>query len=172
MAHMRQRAEVASRDAVDFEEREWVVSRGRAAELVTVESCLAIDLAAPGVRTSLMPGQNRSGVWQWSLAGRRLAAIRYHWVGACGGAPELSLSFAVNGASVAQRIHLAATRPRFGGARWWFVCPVTGRRARVLFLPPGRSRFGSRLAYRLTYQSRRERPLPEVIARLLARKRD
>src|SRR5262249_12367217 len=26
---------------------------------------------------------------------------------------------------IKQRISLTATRPRFGGVRWWFICPVT-----------------------------------------------
>ena len=32
-----------------------------------------------------------------------------------------------------QTILLASTRPNLGGERWWFVCPETGRRCRVLY---------------------------------------
>lgn len=43
-----------------------------------------------------------------------------------------------------QRIILVA-RPRyFGGHQWYFVCPVTNRRASVLWKPPGATRFCSR----------------------------
>ena len=45
---------------------------------------------------------------------------------------------------------------RFGGWRWWWVCPVTGRRCAVLYLPNGGKRFLSRGAYRLAYRSQRE----------------
>lgn len=43
-----------------------------------------------------------------------------------------------------------------GGRRWSFVCPRTRRRCRTLYLPNGASRFASRAAYRLAYQSQRD----------------
>ena len=45
---------------------------------------------------------------------------------------------------------------RFGGWRWWWVCPQTRRRCAILYLPNGGRRFLSRGAYRLAYQSQRE----------------
>jgi hypothetical protein len=33
------------------------------------------------------------------------------------------------------RVQLETTRPHYGGVRWWFICPLSGRRARVLYLP-------------------------------------
>jgi hypothetical protein len=54
------------------------------------------------------------------------------------------------------RIYLAASRPRFGGQRWWFVCPNENRRVRKLYLPLGARRFRSRHAYRLAYASQGE----------------
>jgi hypothetical protein len=50
-------------------------------------------------------------------------------------------------------IGLAATPCRFGGGRWWFICPRTGRNVAKLFLPNGAHRFASREAYRLAYAS-------------------
>src|SRR6478672_3479619 len=54
------------------------------------------------------------------------------------------------------KICLTASRPWFGGQRWWFVCPTENRRVRKLYLPPGARRFRSRRAYRLAYASQRE----------------
>jgi hypothetical protein len=51
-------------------------------------------------------------------------------------------------------IYLAASQPRFGGQRWWFVCPYENVRVRKLYLPLGGHRFRSRHAYRLAYASR------------------
>jgi hypothetical protein len=34
-------------------------------------------------------------------------------------------------------IRLIWTAPTYGGRRWWFLCPRTGRRAGKLFLPNG-----------------------------------
>ncbi len=51
---------------------------------------------------------------------------------------------------------LEAAPCRFGRARWWWVCPATGRRAARLYLPVGGARFLSRQAYGLAYASQRE----------------
>ena len=53
-------------------------------------------------------------------------------------------------------VELATTPQPFGGRRWWFVCPRTGRRAAKLYLPNGAFTFASRQAYRLAYRSQRE----------------
>jgi hypothetical protein len=58
-----------------------------------------------------------------------------------------------------QRIILVARPRHFGGAQWYFVCPVMNRRASVLWMPPGAKRFCSRqtwgrrvVAYRSQFQ--------------------
>lgn len=53
------------------------------------------------------------------------------------------------------RIRLTTTVPPFGGIRWWFVCPNTGRRVSKLFLPRGGRKFLSRQAYGLGYACQR-----------------
>ena len=58
--------------------------------------------------------------------------------------------------SVTGRIQLARTQPNFGGHRWWFLCPRTGRRTTKLFLPNGGWHFWSRQAYGLGYACQRE----------------
>ena len=54
------------------------------------------------------------------------------------------------------KIELTATKPEFGGNRWWFVCPRSGRRVRILYLPLGGRHFRSRRSYRLVYGSQSE----------------
>jgi hypothetical protein len=53
-------------------------------------------------------------------------------------------------------IRLETTPQPFGGRRWWFICPRTGRRATKLHLPDGAFMFASRQAYRLAYACQRE----------------
>ena len=57
---------------------------------------------------------------------------------------------------VRDRIRLLWTVPTYGGRRWWFQCPRTGRRATKLFLPNGGLHFWSRAGYDLGYESQRE----------------
>jgi hypothetical protein len=54
------------------------------------------------------------------------------------------------------RVVLVATPCRFGGLRWWWLCPATGRRVAKLYLPNGAQRFLSRGAYGLVYASQAE----------------
>jgi len=49
--------------------------------------------------------------------------------------------------SFAQQITLASRPRHFGGRQWFFVCPVSGARAAVLWRPPGADRFLSRQAW-------------------------
>src|SRR5262245_7712015 len=57
------------------------------------------------------------------------------------------------------QIYLAATRPHFGGLRWWLVCPHLNRRVRKLCLPLGGRHFWSRRARSLARaQIHRQRP--------------
>ncbi len=55
-------------------------------------------------------------------------------------------------------VRLAATPCRYGGKRWWFICPLTkngiacNRRVLKLYLGGGKY-FGCRHCYELTYQS-------------------
>ena len=51
--------------------------------------------------------------------------------------------------SIEQEIRLTTTRLRFGGVRWWFICPHSGARVGRLHLPPGSSRFAARRAHGL-----------------------
>jgi hypothetical protein len=55
-------------------------------------------------------------------------------------------------------IQLETTPQPFGGRRWWFICPRTGKRAAKLYLPNGAFTFASRQAYRLAYACQREQP--------------
>jgi hypothetical protein len=46
-----------------------------------------------------------------------------------------------------QSIDLVALPRHFGGKQWYFRCPMTGRRASVLWMPRGASCFASRQAW-------------------------
>jgi hypothetical protein len=73
-----------------------------------------------------------------------------------------------------QRVAVAAVPCHFGGVRWAWICPATGRNARFLYLPCGGTRFLSRRAYRLRWASTCSTPLEKSHLRLrrLARKLD
>ena len=57
---------------------------------------------------------------------------------------------------VTRRVELVWTVPTYGGRRWWFLCPRTGRKVTKLFLPNGGWHFWSRQAYGLGYACQRD----------------
>ena len=58
-------------------------------------------------------------------------------------------------------------RPPYGGKRWYFLCPRSGRRVGVLRLPRGGHRFWCREAYGLGYASQREDDLGRTQRRMM-----
>jgi hypothetical protein len=72
-------------------------------------------------------------------------------------------------------LSLTWTVPRFGGRRWWFMCPLQPRnggqplRVAKLHLPPGGRYFASRGHYGLTYRSSQDNGARRALFKRLAR---
>src|SRR5262245_23687310 len=133
---------------------------GRPGSLAVVEDGLKLDL-----RTL-----RRQGIF---CGGVRFAVGMIHWTRVGGGEQVASAGFAysldrdqpwfrlhytatnLNGeqTNVDDRFDLERFPQPFGGHRWYFICPSTGRRAQCLFKPPGAVRFRARAAWRVTYRS-------------------
>jgi len=64
---------------------------------------------------------------------------------------------------ITYEIYLESSPTRFGGRRWWWICPRTGKRAFKLYLPNGGHRFLSRHVYRLGYACQRETPVDRMM---------
>jgi len=145
---------------------------GRPGARTAVEDALRIDLASPAVRKVFMPDTYQRGAWSWLRDSERIASLGYE-ADVTGDEARLTLAYTANGVSVRQSISLVQTRPRFGGWRWWFVCPLLfdrgeRRLVRAIFLPPGARYFGSRVGHGLNYQSQKEsRSFPRLIEGLL-----
>ena len=78
---------------------------------------------------------------------------------------ELDLVYEYNGNHQDYIIKLASSRPNFGEGRWWFLCPLTGKRTAKLYLALGTPIFASRKALNLSYQSQREAKPTRMIYR-------
>ena len=53
-------------------------------------------------------------------------------------------------------VPLDATPCRFGGFRYWFLCPECNKRVAIIHLPLSKKIFACRECHNLTYESRRE----------------
>ena len=78
----------------------------------------------------------------------------------------LTLGHEIEGARRYYTVGLDAVAQPLGGVRWWYECPLTGRRCAILYRPPGAARFASREAYGLAYASQRMSPSMRRIHKL------
>jgi hypothetical protein len=76
-------------------------------------------------------------------AGPDKATLWLGYLGGTDGAPSF----------VREQISLIATRPNYGGRRWWFACPACRRRVRRLFMPRSGGEFRCRICHHLAYES-------------------
>jgi len=131
---------------------------GRRGGKPTVESGLRLDLAQLMRRGTVQPGQRNSGLltWRYGTDGEEKASLSF--VADCSdlSSAHVRLKYTTNGTSMDYQVWLERTPCHFGGFRWWWRCPRSGRRVRVLCLPPGETMFVARTMYRLPYRSQRE----------------
>lgn len=124
----------------------------------------------------ILPGRHVSGTMTWTSTrtGEVTASIGYEANLIDSAAAWVRLHYANTTPSTGAktphdyRVQLNTTRPHYGGVRWWLVCPLSGRRARVLYLPgSGDAVFASRQALGLAYRSQRKTAEDRAIGRSL-----
>jgi hypothetical protein len=152
-----------------------------------VEDCEALDANRWMREGILAGGVRRLGRWRWVYHGGRENSIGYDVETLDPDRQFVRLFYTVTQRATQEkealdyRVRLTTTRPRFGGLRWWFICPLVvsgracGRRVGKLYLPPGSRFFGCRACHGLTYHSAqthdsrvsRLRRDPELLAAIL-----
>jgi hypothetical protein len=105
---------------------------------------------------ALREGHWTAGEMRWSRSGEPCGSMAYSVV-LTGPKRRLDLTFTFNGSPRAVSIDLEAVPMRFGGWRYYALCPVTGRRCVVLPVVGGV--VASRQAHRLTYATQSMDPL-------------
>ncbi len=128
----------------------------------------------------LKAGVHQCGGWTWTYHDRKCLSVLY-WVNTLDLAHSqvrLSYSWVWRSSgeteSAEYTVGLTTTRPRFGGLRWWFLCPLLvgghpcRRRVSKLHLPPEARYFGCRRCYDLTYTSCQESHKYDRVFRFLA----
>jgi len=133
----------------------------------TVESGLTLDLGRLIKQRNVWLGAHVSGslVWKKTRSGEKVGEIGFEAHLVDDGPQWIRLHYAVNSKPMDYKVNLISTRCNFGGVRWWWLCPITGRRVAKLYLPPGATVFAARKAYRLPYRSQRESGIDRTHAR-------
>ena len=130
---------------------------GRRSNRVTTDECIQIrlpDLRRLGmIRRHCMHRRERV----WYDAGRVVAQLTLASDVDCREPyPCLKISGQAYGRRVDCLVWLDCQPMRFGGERWYALCPSTGRRCTTLVLPPGKTHFASVNGWGAAYGSQRE----------------
>ncbi len=136
----------------------------RWAKKARVEGCTALDTSDLKRMKLLVPGTtDRSGSLEWRRDNgeKPSCSVGYRLtVGRDAGVLRLLYSLASANADLDYPVRLVATGCHLGGARWWFLCPLSrngvacGRRVRKVYLRG--TYFGCRHCHDLAYTSSQE----------------
>lgn len=120
----------------------------------TVEDCIALDMAMLRKNGMLLEFMDHRLQRRWQLGGDLVGDIFLSTTFAGDiPYPSLLIEGACFGRPVTQNVQLLSRRMRFGGKRWYFVCPNTKRLCCKLILPPGGHSFASVKGWGLSYRS-------------------
>lgn len=150
---------------------------GRRGGRPTVEDGLTLDINKLRRDQFIRPGFSRGGTLTWAetYSGRHIGSIGYQaFLGTEQG--RLRLYYTTTRSDGTKHdsdywIDLATTSQPFGGRRWWFICPRTGKLVTKLHLPPGALTFASRRAYRLGQHSQRQTARDRSLSRAFKARR-
>lgn len=139
-----------------------------------IDGGLVLDVASLKRKGAIDFNSWRSGRLTWSMVrtGREVGSIQYEantldshdmWLRV-----KYTYTPVYNGEpnDMDYKIKLDTTQPNYGGKRLWFVCPITGKRARVLYSPLGSEWFACRHAYSLKYKSQSHAAYERVINKM------
>lgn len=153
----------------------------------TVDDCRSLDINVWMREGIFKPEGLPFGVWTWTRNNEKIASIGFV-LGFDSDWPYIRLLYTWNeNKKIDYRVDLDATRPNYGGVRWWFICPGQNCKRRVgkLHIAPGSETFLCRTCQGLTYTSCQEShrytglyahiannlgTTPEAVKRVLSRK--
>jgi hypothetical protein len=143
---------------------------GRSGGRPTVESALRLDIDSMMRWGAIQPDCHVTGEMQLNFYDDQIDVTFESRAGSAGDGwlrlrYQMTDYWSGQEVEIDDKVYLATTRPRFGGLRWWFVCPRLNRKVRKLYLPLGGRHFWSRRAYRLAYASQRETKYDRALRR-------
>jgi len=122
----------------------------------TVEECHSIDISKMVRGEWIGANRRTSGIIRWHRAGKEIASVGFearvdiH-------PPYLRLYYSLNRTDhIDYKVYLTTSRPKYGGIRYWFLCPTCEKRFGRLYLGWVQRYFTCRICQRLTYSSCRE----------------
>jgi len=133
-----------------------------------VENTRKLDVVSLQREKVFSQGPETKGTICWQNENETTYSIRFTLVYSKDVPNSLCLDYAISGQGdgikelLFYHIRVTWTPCRYGGKRWWFICPVCEirgkiiRRCRILYLPKDADFFGCRECYNLSYESRQK----------------
>jgi len=125
-----------------------------------VEQSLRLDMRQLRRHGYVVAGARTAGTWTWARNGERTGAIGFTVDLTDPDNGYAELDYTVNGERRVRTVDIEAVSCRYGGRRFYFRCPRSGRRCELLCGVGGE--FASRQHHRLTYFSQSETPLDRL----------
>ncbi|PCJ95123.1 MAG: hypothetical protein COA45_12405 [Zetaproteobacteria bacterium] len=125
-----------------------------------IEDYRCLDINRMVKLGSIQPDTRRSGSWTWTNTntGERVSSFSY--TSNTLDPHDMYLNVSYTTVSTDKRhdynIRIERTSLHYGGHRYWFICPYTGRRVAKLYGANGADKYGSRHAFNLSYASQSE----------------
>lgn len=134
----------------------------------TLNDCRCLDINRMVKLGAIQESCFKSGgSWVWSdkETGEERSRIGYecNTIDISNSYLRLSYKFTDTERSIDYKIRLVRTYPRYGGVRFWFICPERGKRVAKLYLIPSDGRFVSRHVYKVYYASQMKGKLDREI---------
>jgi hypothetical protein len=135
----------------------WTLQRYRYAN---TNNARCLDINRMVKEKTISPSIWCSGLWVWTdkSTGEQVASVSYESDTHNKQDSFLRIHYTLTKEQkkIDYKIQLSRTQANYGGERFWFICPVTGRRVSKLYLPSGGDIFASRHAYKLLYACQNE----------------
>ena len=131
-----------------------------------IESALRLKLADLFKCRAVKVGCTTSGSWQWTRDGKPYASMGYRTtLGTTDGELRLRYRCGDEARDVECVVRLSSVPLNYGGRRWYMHCPLTGRRALILYKWSSIDQFCARNAIRPrpTYASQRLGGLDRIL---------
>jgi hypothetical protein len=113
---------------------------------VLFDNCKTVSISNLKRWDYLKPDQSKSGVISWNQGGQKTGSISIQ-VNTHSPQPYIEFDYQANGTPIKYRVYLVSKPSNIGeGSYFLFVCPITGKHCRKLYLVDGY--FYSRLAFR------------------------
>lgn len=134
--------------------------RRRWVNLGDIDSVRVLDIRVLRRRGLIRAGLIARTVWAWKRGDNDYGSVG---LVACAADPQnavLTVAYEADGVNHKESISLEAASCRYGGHRFYFRCPASGRRCEVLAWVGGY--FACRQHHRLAYASQSEAPLDRL----------